>query len=174
MSIFCPWCHLVMPDEPDGPVTQGICPNCAADLQLVPEAFDRFLETLRAPVLVVDGQGRVMGTNTTAAAFVRMEPADMVGKLGGEVLSCANAGLPGGCGHTIHCTGCAIRRAFEHTAKTGEPIRHAIAFAQRRGVDGPLDAIYDVSTERLGPLVLVQIEDVGPDQALSPLATSSS
>ncbi len=170
MSLVCAWCHTVMAEDVEGPVTDGICPNCAADLQYMPQSFNRFLNTLRGPVLAVDAEGRVLGANLAAAALVRMEPWDVVDKMTGQVLSCVYSELPGGCGRTTHCTGCAIRRAFEHTVATGEPVREAPAFSHRRGVDGPVRAFFKISTERLGPLVLVQIEPADiPDDAVGPL-----
>ncbi len=144
----------------DGPVTHGICANCAADLEYLPQSVDRFLNSLGGPVLLVDGQGRVLGLNTAAAAMVRTEPGMAKGHLAGEVLECIYSELPGGCGHTTHCTGCTIRRAFEHTAATGEPVRKAPAFAHVRGLERPTRLSFAISTERLGPLVLVQLERV--------------
>ncbi len=159
MSLVCAWCHKVLSENIEGVVTDGICPNCAADLQFVPQAFDRFLNTLPGPVLVVDEKGRVMGANLAAAAMVRLEPWDMVDRMAGQVLSCVYSELPGGCGHTTHCTGCAIRQAFEHTFSTGEAVREAPAFAHRRGPAGPVRTFFRISTERMGPMVLVQIEE---------------
>jgi PAS domain-containing protein len=165
VSVVCAWCQRLLSEDMDGPVTHGICPNCAADLEFLPQSFDRFLNTLSGPVLAVDGDGRVLGANTAAAAMVRCEAALMKGRLSGEVLTCVYSELPGGCGRTTHCNGCAIRRAFEHTAATGEPVRKAPAFAHLRGVDGPVRIPFLVSTERLGPLVLVQLEGDEPDGA---------
>jgi len=165
MSVVCAWCQRLLSDDMDGPVTHGICPNCTADLEFLPVALDRFLNRLDGPVLVVDGEGRVLGSNTAAAAMVRSDATSMNGKLTGQVLTCVHAELPGGCGRTTHCTGCAIRRAFEHTAETGEPVRDAPAFAHVRGADRPIQITFRVSTERLGPLVLVQLESDEADGA---------
>ena len=165
MSVVCAWCQRLLSDDLDGPVTHGICPNCTADLEFLPVALDCFLNRLDGPVLVVDGEGRVLGSNTAAAAMVRSDATSMKGKLSGEVLTCVHAELPGGCGRTTHCTGCAIRRAFEHTAETGEPVRDAPAFAHVRGADRPIQIAFHVSTERLGPLVLVQLESDEADGA---------
>jgi hypothetical protein len=86
----------------------------------------------------------------------------------GEVLQCVYSELPGGCGRTTHCTGCTIRRAFEHTASTGEPVRDAPAFAHVRGSERPIRLEFRISTERLGPLILVQMQrepDIGWEDA---------
>ncbi|MGE5361279.1 MAG: PAS domain-containing protein [Bacteroidales bacterium] len=159
MSVVCAWCNVVIGEEGGGPITHGICGNCVADLQYVPCDLDRFLETLAGPVLAVDAEGQVLGANLTAGLMVHLDPRDMKGKLSGEVLSCIYAELPGGCGRTLHCTGCAIRAAFTHTWTTGESIKNQPAFSHRRGPDGPLQVACLVSTERLGPMILVQIEE---------------
>ncbi len=148
----------MLSDDLDGPITHGICPNCAADLEYVPQSLERFLNSLGGPVLLVDGEGRVLGLNMAAAAIVRINPTAARGHLAGEVLECIYSQLPGGCGHTTHCTGCTIRRAFEHTAATGEAVRDASAFAHVRGLETPKRLSFRISTERLGPLVLVQLE----------------
>lgn len=164
MSTVCAWCDRVLSEDDEPLVTHDICPNCAGDLRFIPESFDRFLNGLPAPVVVVDGEGRVIAANKSAGLLLRVEPWDMAaGKLCGEVLSCVHAQLPGGCGRTVHCSGCAIRHAFEHTAATGEPVRDAHAFAHRRTPDAVVDQAYLVSTERLGPLVLVQMEEAPSD-----------
>ena len=113
--------------------------------------------------MAVDAEGRVLGANRTAGVMVHLDPADMKGKLSGDVLSCVYAELPGGCGRTMHCTGCAIRRAVAHTRATGESIKADHAFSHRRGPDGPLQLACLVSTERLGPMVLVEIEEAEDD-----------
>jgi len=168
VTVLCAWCQALLSDEVDGPVTHGICPNCAADLRYLPQSLDRFLDSLGGPVLLVDGEGRVLGLNRAAAAIVRMDPGTAKGHLTGEVLQCVHSELPGGCGHTTHCTGCTIRRAFEHTAATGAPVRDAPAFAHVRGAERPVLLSFRISTERLGPLVLVQLveePDIGLEAA---------
>jgi hypothetical protein len=163
MSVVCAWCHEVLSEDQAGPVTHGICRNCAADLQFMPQSFDRFLDTLPGPVLAVDEDCRVLGVNVAASAMVRLEPGEMRDRLSGEVLSCVYSELPGGCGRTMHCSGCAIRQGVTHTWTTGEAIKDKPAFSHRHGPDGPVQMSYLVSTERMGPLVLVQIEEAEVD-----------
>ncbi len=171
MSVVCAWCNVVIAEEGSGPITHGICRNCAVDLQFMPCELDRFLDTLDGPILAVDVEGHVLGANRLAGSMVHLDPLDMKGKLSGEVLSCVYADLPGGCGRTMHCTGCAIRRAFTHTWTTGESVRNEHAFSHRRGPDGPLQVACLVSTERLGPLVLVEIEEAeASDDGTTPAA----
>jgi transcriptional regulator of aromatic amino acid metabolism len=85
-------------DTVDAPVTHGLCQSCAAELEFAPQSLDRLLNTLPAPVLAVDGEGRTLAANTAAAAMVRSDVPQMKGRLTGEVLSCVHAKLPGGCG----------------------------------------------------------------------------
>ena len=158
---MCAWCNRLLSDDVDAPVSHGICPDCSVDAQFVRERLDEALNRLSGPVMAVDGEGCVLGSNSLAAALVRSDAASMRGRLPGDVISCVYAELTGGCGRTTHCTGCTIRRSFEHTAKTGEPVRDEPAFSYTRTPQGPTWKRFVVSTERVGPLVLVRIEGGG-------------
>jgi PAS domain-containing protein len=171
VSVICAWCQRLLSDNVDAPVTHGLCPSCAADLEFLPQSLDRLLNTLPAPVLAVDGEGRMLAANKAAAALVRSDVPLIKGRLTGEVLLCVHADLPGGCGRTTHCSGCAIRRAFEHTAATGDPVRDATAFTHVHGIDGPTRIPFRVCTERLGPLVLLELHAGEPDGPLDRLTS---
>jgi PAS domain-containing protein len=158
LRVVCAWCQRLLSGDIDAPVSHGICASCIVDAEFHRERLDDFLNTLAGPVLVVDADGRLVGSNTVAAALVSSDVASLKGRLCGDVISCEYSTLPGGCGRTIHCTGCAIRRAFEHTAKTGEPVRDRPAFSYSRTPDGPVWKRFTISTERLGTVVLVRIE----------------
>jgi PAS domain-containing protein len=156
----CAWCHRPVAEDVDAPVSNGICADCMIDLEFRREPLRQFLNRLAGPVLAVTDEGRVVGANTGLAGMVQADVRSVEGKLGGEVMSCIYAELPGGCGHTVHCNGCTIRQSFEHTRKSGQPLRDVSAFAWVRQPEGPVRKAFLVSTERLGELVLVRLEAV--------------
>jgi PAS domain-containing protein len=156
----CAWCHRQVDDDVDAPVSNGMCADCTIDLEFHREPLRQFLNKLSGPVLAVTDDGRVVGANTGLAAMVQADVRSVEGKLGGEVMTCIYAELPGGCGHTVHCTGCTIRQSFEHTHKTGQPLRDVAAYAWVRRPEGPVRMAYFVTTERLGDLVLIRLEAV--------------
>ena len=163
MRLVCAWCHRLLSDDIDAPVSHGICDSCKIDAEFHRDALDDFLNRLPGPVLAVDGEGNVVGSNTIAAVLVSSDVASMKGHLAGDVISCVYSEFSGGCGRTTHCTGCAIRQAFEHTAATGEAVCDQPAFSYTRTPRGPVWKCFLVSTERIGALVLVRIEGGAED-----------
>jgi PAS domain-containing protein len=156
--VVCAWCQRLLSADIDAPVSHGICAACTVDAEFRRERLDDFLNKLAGPVLAVDAEGRVVGSNRVAAVLVSSDVASVRGRLCGDVISCVYSELPGGCGGTTHCTGCAIRHAFEHTATTGEPVRDRPAFSYSRTPEGPVWKRFAISTERVGTLVLLRIE----------------
>ncbi len=164
----CAWCGDALDDAlgegPSQPVSHGICAGCERELARgdfsVP--LERFLESLDAPVLLVDMErgGRVRAANRAgfeAAGSSRERGRD---RLLGEVFECANAVLPGGCGRTVHCSGCAIRDTVTRTARTGEAVTDVPATLTPEGADGTIDL--RISAERVGGHVLLRLDRVGP------------
>jgi CheY-like chemotaxis protein len=162
MKVVCAWCRK-SPSEPDGaggPISHGICRACADTLEFTSSPLPAFLETLAGPVMMVDAEGRVLGANAAFAGLVGKPAAAIASRLGGDVISCVYAEMPGGCGETVHCTGCAIRRAVNETRTTGQPRTEVPAFALIRGPDGPLRILFHVSLQRVGStMVLVRVDD---------------
>ena len=160
---MCAWCHRLLSEDIDAPVSHGICDSCRIDAEFQREGLDDFLNRLSGPVLAVDGEGNVVGSNHVAAVLVSSDVASMKGRLAGDVISCVYSELSGGCGRTTHCTGCAIRRSCEHTAATGEAVRDEPAYSYTRTPRGPVWKCFLISTERIGTLVLVRIEGGAED-----------
>ncbi len=163
LRVECAWCNRLLSEDIDAPVSHGICKQCSIDAEFHREHLDNLLNRLAGPVLAVDDKGAVVGANDVAAALLGFDLAPMTGELAGDVISCVYAELPGGCGRTTHCSGCAIRKAFEHTAATGEPIREQPAFSYTRTPQRLVWKCFLISTERIGGLVLVRIEGGAED-----------
>ncbi|MHA1672560.1 MAG: hypothetical protein ACTSYI_02945, partial [Promethearchaeota archaeon] len=76
---------------------------------------------------------------------------------------CVYSDLPGGCGKTIHCTGCTIRNSAEKTYETGQSLTNIKAYQILKTPTGPKHKIILISTEKVGDLVLLQFDDILDD-----------
>lgn len=139
MELYCSYCarHLGQ-KEPydDARKTHGICHECR-DYFLWQEqglSFDEYLGAFAVPVLIVDGNGRIAAINGSAAAMLGRAGDRVRGLLGGEAMECAYARLPQGCGNTVHCLTCTIRKAVEATAALRHPGRKSRVTLNRDGV----------------------------------------
>ena len=119
MRTICAWCKAVLSDG-DGPTSHGICVSCEASFRLQGGVtLQEFIDTFSSPILVVGSTLDPTIVNRSGAA--QFGKSD-VGEFSiGQVFECDNANLPGGCGRTIHCSGCAIRKTITQTTETGEP-----------------------------------------------------
>jgi len=173
MRRFCAWCQTPLDGGPaavghDEDVSHGICPQCQEFFFDEPRggSLDQFLDRLDVPVLVVDGELRVQTANRKALRVLGADLPRVRSRLGGEVLECARARLPGGCGRTEHCAACLIRGSVEHTYRTGEEHRDVVAeqviqpaFGAERG------ARLLISTKKSGDAVLLRIDRAGEDRS---------
>jgi len=54
--------------------------------------------------------------------------ASVVGLRGGEAFACVRSRLPEGCGRTVHCRECGVRRTVEQVARTGQTRERVAAY----------------------------------------------
>lgn len=182
----CAWCGFGIDAdggavaEPSGdgagPVSHGLCRPCerrlVADLGI---PIHRFLEGLDTPVTLVEPDtptllvdvedgGRVTSANRSALGSIGRNETPGDRPLVGEVFECANASLPGGCGRTVHCSACAIRRSLEETWESGRPLDRIPATL--KPVDGDPDGQVEleISTRRVGERVLLTVHRIGRRQ----------
>jgi hypothetical protein len=162
MQSVCAWCRAPLHGDvgDPGPVSHGICTSCLVRFQYRPQPFEAFLETLGGPVMAVDAEGRVLASNHSLRGMVGKQQSDVLGRLGGEVISCIYSELPGGCGRTAHCLGCSIRNAVNETRESGQPKVRIPAFAYVRTPDGGMaKLLLHISTECAGALVMLRVDD---------------
>lgn len=168
MKRICAWCRATLdagPPEDDGRITHGICDGCAGELQRARGLpLEEFVERLGAPVLLVDADHTVGLANGAAREVYGSAGAPLVGRRAGDVFECENARLPGGCGRTIHCSGCAIRRSIAHTQATGEPLQRVPATLRTDASQGPGDVELLISTARVGRRILLKVERPAGDR----------
>ena len=167
MKRVCAWCRRNMGAvhsgiQPESAITHGICEDCANNLfGDMGMKLTAFLDSLAAPVLLVDSTGSVKTANQQAQALLRKDLPDIEGHQPGDVFECVHAETPEGCGHTIHCGGCAIRRTVMDTFRSGKSHVNVPAFVNR-GTSGDgwkVDLL--ISTEKVKDVVLLRIDEFG-------------
>jgi hypothetical protein len=123
-----------------------------------------FLDSLDVPVVVTDGDVVVKQANKPLLKLFGKELSQVTGYRGGDVFECEYAHLPEGCGRTVHCSGCAIRRSVEETFTTGKSLRNVQAYLNRDMVTQFQQLGLVISTEKAWGAVLLRIDHVGPRQ----------
>ena len=125
MKRVCAWCRkeLGRVDWQAGSenvITHGICGSCRDNVlfQMGVE-LGVFLDSLKLPIVVVNRGGTIVTGNDQARTVLQKGLPEIEGYKGGEVFECAYARLPDGCGNTMHCSGCTIRRTVMETHGTG-------------------------------------------------------
>jgi ferredoxin len=85
----------------------------------------------------------------------------MQDRRGGEVFECVNARLPGGCGKTIHCSACVVRRSVTTTHRTSLPQSMVPATLKRSSPAGPVNVALQITTVKVGEMVMLRIDRMG-------------
>ena len=166
MTKICAWCSKSMggsrsETSSDPIISHGICEKCANELFItLGDDLKEFLDSLNEPVVVVDSDVCVKTANNQAQSFLNKKLLKIVGYKGGNVFECANATLPGGCGKTIHCSGCTIRRTITDTFQSGKSHLKVPAFLHRGIPEESLVVSMLISTEKVENVVLLRIDEV--------------
>jgi hypothetical protein len=174
MKRVCAWCGKTLGTafsdvHSDALITHGICDECAFHLRAqVGMPLRDFLDGLGVPVLLLDSDGNVKTANKTVRQFLKKDLILIEGYKGGDVFECRHATLPGGCGKTVHCSGCAIRRTVMDTfssAKSHEKVR---AYLNRETRGGSQALRLLISTEKVQDVVLLRIDEITVDGEAPP------
>ena len=145
---ICRYCKaelgsITEPGESEEQISHGICRNCLDGVMAgMGESLDEFLDSLRAPVFVVDNDGRMVTANNLGQNAVSKDLGQVTGVFGGEVFGCSYSKLPGGCGETLHCQSCAIRTTVMRTFETGEPCIRVPACQDLDTIAGPEESAF--------------------------------
>jgi PAS domain-containing protein len=163
--LVCSYGRKTIRDERGGPacdVSHGMCPSCADHFERLWKGMplSEYLDTLPQPVLVVNGDGCVVAANQKLAALFGRDRVELRGLRGGEAMACVHSRLPEGCGKTVHCRECTIRRAVAKVAKTGVAQKRVPAYLQTK--DGRVDL--RISAKARDGLVHVTVEEARPAQ----------
>jgi PAS domain-containing protein len=163
VRVICSYCRGVIRADTQAPITDvshGMCAPCASHFERLWAGMPlgEYLDELSCPVIVLDGEGRVLAMNRRLAELIGADPASVVGLLGGEALACVRSRLPEGCGRTIHCRDCAMRRTVEEVSRTGKPRERVRAYVDRP--EGRVHLVISARPANRG-VVQVRIEEVG-------------
>jgi hypothetical protein len=156
LKAVCAWCQAVLTDG-SGPVTHGICSSCAEE-QVRRGGVDLawFLESLPLPVAVVDAAGTVLSANSALRGRLPHPESAQAGVPCGDFFGCRHSSLPRGCGNTMYCPECSLRRLIVRTHQTGQASeRVPVVLHGRSG--GDIELV--VSAQKSGDAVLLRIDE---------------
>ena len=155
LPIQCPWCGAEVPAE----AGRGACAGCAD--RLAAEAglpIQTIIDGFPFPVLVVDEDVTVTVLNRRGQEILGVPGAG--GQKGGELFGCAHAHLPGGCGRSLHCSGCALRRAVTATFQSRRDQVNVPATLKAHQAGDPANVSLTFTTCLRGSAVLVKIDSL--------------
>ena len=172
MRRVCGWCkddldpELV--HEADVPVTHGICSSCALKITTGTSRSAReMLDLVDEPVFLLGEDGVLHAVNRSGCRLVGKDADSIADQLLGDVFECVNAGLPGGCGASIHCSMCTMRTTLLETLKTGKGTSSLPATKNINAPDGEREVHFLISTEKVDGKILMRIEAVEPAEQAS-------
>ena len=148
----------------DSPITHGICKACREYYfgAKRPTSLRTFLNRLDTAVVMVDDDMKIMGVNDQAeAVFGRPLPTESQ-KYGGHAFNCMHASEPGGCGKTPFCRSCTLRTTVNYSFLTNRARDHIPAYIDVISPDGPKRTRLRISTERVGEIVLMRVDETSP------------
>ncbi len=165
MLVVCAYCRKTISDDRRGgscDVSHGMCASCADHFERLWQGMplSEYLETIDKPVVMMNGDGAIVAVNQKVATLFGREKADMRGLLGGEAFACVHSLLPEGCGKTIHCRECTVRRAVESVARTGKPLERIPSYLDTK--DGRV--ALRISVKAKDGLVRVVVDEMKPGE----------
>ncbi len=170
MKKVCAWCKTdlgEMPSDrfPSEMITHGICPTCRDRLaHETGETLLEFLDRLEIPVLLMEENAGVLSANGLARQLLGKTLPEIRNQPGGNVIECVHAHEPGGCGGTIHCKSCAIRRTVKDTYASGTCHVKIPAYQDIRTPAAVKQVRFLISTEKVGTYVMLRIDDMREQQ----------
>lgn len=166
MGRTCTWCSADIELPASGrhggrSMTEALCTECSEHFVFqmgVP--LQAFLDSLPAPIFVVDDDVIVKAANNKGYDLLKKGPDQIRGRLGGVVFECAYARLPEGCGRTVHCSACTIRRSVYYTYETGKSLTEVPATLKWQDQKSGMEIAMLISTEKMGNVVLLRIDRI--------------
>lgn len=164
VRLVCAYCRRVIRDDPGAraaDVSHGMCPECEKHFVRLWNgiSLSEYLDDVPEPILVLDGEGRVLAANQKLADRVGRDRRELAGGLAGQAFACVRSRLPEGCGRTAHCRECTIRRSVERVRETGKPLYSVPAWLETDAGRVRLR----ISVTRAHGVVQVVVEDAAPE-----------
>ena len=151
-----------MPDSMVDSMAGAVCDECAR--RLLAECgveLGRYLEGLGSPVMLADADGVIVAASPLALERLGMEAEDVEGRLCGDVFRCVNASLPGGCGKTVHCRKCGLRKCIVATTGSKEPMSRVPVRLKTGDPGDPTWLGIVVATEYFSGVVMLRLDEFG-------------
>jgi len=146
-------------------VTHSICPQCLLDVDVhrASQSLGEYLDRFTEPVMVVDVATRVVAANQAMSQRLGRHSRTLLGLQGGAAMLCRYASLPEGCGNTVHCRDCSIRRLVEDSLcnRSGSVPTPALLHHGDQDISLMVSCHY-VDSSHGAPLVVVRLEPAGP------------
>ena len=162
MRVECAWCRCDLGFRKGGAddiITSGICDSCFQEQLLdFGRPLQEFLDDQPIPVVILGTDCEVLGANSLARALGRPRLPCIDDRFG-EAIGCPNAKTTG-CGKSVHCQSCAIRRTVKETFETGKPCRDVPAYPDVELGSRIKHLKVRISTERLGKFVMLRIDQL--------------
>ena len=164
MKRICAWCQTSLGEvssniHSEQAITHGICDICLNNLFVDRDIdFIPFLNSLSAPVILIDDNNTYLSANSKALDVLAKDHQFLKQKRTGDVFTCENAHLEGGCGHTNRCGGCQMLQLINDTYEGKDSFDHVpVTLFQKHGdVQHKLDL--ELTTEKVNGLVLMRID----------------
>ena len=165
MKRSCSICGNDLKDtEGSPPDSMGgaVCDECARRLLAECGAeLGRYLEGLGSPVMLADAGGVIVAASPQALEKLGMEAEDVEGRLCGDVFRCVHASLPGGCGKTVHCRKCGLRRCIVATVGSKKPMSGVPVRLKTGDPDDPTWLGVVVTAEYFSGVVMLRLDEFG-------------
>jgi len=165
MKLICAWCGNTIDrtgygQTLDPETSHGMCAACSEALgqQERGVSLERHLDSIPVPILLVDGNIDVVMMNAKASEVLSEKLTATAKPCLGQVFDCIHSRLPEGCGRTIHCSGCTIRRSVAATFDTGQPQIRVPATISIESPDQLSQAVISITTVKREAVVLLRIE----------------
>jgi len=161
MKYVCAYCNTELRPksaEKDG-VSHGICTSCYNHIKAsLGVDLKEYLNMLDHPVFLVDDDVKVLSANYKAGHLIGNKTLSIHDKRLGEVFECEHALRSEGCGKSVCCSGCAIRKAVSTTYMIGDPVikKPASLISDMSGIPTAID-LY-ITTYKVGDVVFLMVE----------------
>lgn len=164
MQLICAWCGSTIDRAGYGPTldsstSHGMCPTCSETIASEQRgvSLERHIDSIPIPILLVDRNNVVVTMNSKAGEMLGGKLAT-ARQLLGHVFDCVHSRRPEGCGRTIRCSSCAIRRSVAATFSTGEPEIQIPATLTTESPDQLSEAVLTITTVKSDGVVLLRVE----------------
>lgn len=171
MKVVCCKCHKEIEQTHSEPsseniISHGFCEPCAEQFiyEELGKPLQDFLDSLEAPVLLIEPGPRVRTANRLACDLIGKSIREVQRHKGGEVIECVYSKTPDGCGSDVHCQSCTIRNTVLKTFETGISFDKVKAYPDIY-IDEEIKSVcLEISTEKVGEMVLLRIDDLRPKE----------